>query len=603
MKKIFLLLLLNLSFIIVAQEYCDSTWGNETDDWITNVTFNDINNTTGQESGFLSYGDYTYLSTDVAYYETHTISVSFFSSSQYTQCVAVWIDWNQDYDFDDAGETYQLDCGIDATFETDIHIPYNAVPGLTRLRVSEKWSGFPDPCNIFNSNYGETEDYTINVIDQIAYGNLMGEVTQLENGNPIANAVIMAGQYSATTDENGFYEIENMHIGFYHVNCGAIGFQTESQQNVEIVDSEIEIVDFELEPYIYLPPPENPNVEILAQDALFTWEVPIGIEAQLNENFEEFFFPVLWQNIDNDGDGNYWFLYNNNPHESFQSIASASWWDGESLTPDNWLISHAVEISENSELHYWVAANDESLCEEHYNLKLSTTNTELNSFTETLFSETMEDAEWHERIIGLSEYEGETIYLAWQHTDSSGMHVIKIDDILIYEPNESRPYLYGYNVYLDDLENDPVAYTEDLFHLFESSELEDNMEYTAGVSAVYDLGESNIITYDFLYSVNSNEEAVVEQKNKLFQNQPNPFNPSTTIRFTAENNEECSEIIIYNLKGRKVKKLQISNLKDGNFEAVWNGTNMNNQPVSSGLYFYQLKTNGFSQIKKMILLK
>ena len=87
-------------------------------------------------------------------------------------------------------------------------------------------------------------------------------------------------------------------------------------------------------------------------------------------------------------------------------------------------------------------------------------------------------------------------------------------------------------------------------------------------------------------------------------NYPNPFNPSTTISFelnteTAEN----TELVIYNLKGQKVKvfsNLQITNSL--NQQIVWNGTDQSGHPVSSGIYFYKLNVEN-SPTGKMLLLK
>ncbi|MCD4819169.1 MAG: T9SS type A sorting domain-containing protein [Candidatus Cloacimonetes bacterium] len=86
------------------------------------------------------------------------------------------------------------------------------------------------------------------------------------------------------------------------------------------------------------------------------------------------------------------------------------------------------------------------------------------------------------------------------------------------------------------------------------------------------------------------------------ENHPNPFNPTTTISFslTTENTEDA-ELVIYNLKGQKVRIYSILN---NQFSISWDGTDENNQPVSSGLYFYQLKVGkDFSETKRMLLLK
>ena len=98
---------------------------------------------------------------------------------------------------------------------------------------------------------------------------------------------------------------------------------------------------------------------------------------------------------------------------------------------------------------------------------------------------------------------------------------------------------------------------------------------------------------------------------KLIGNFPNPFNTTTTISFylTAED----AKIAIYNIKGQKVKVLDCPDYIGNNEQAaeslsqysvVWDGTDENNQPVSSGVYFYRLKVgNNLSGTKKMLLLK
>ncbi len=88
---------------------------------------------------------------------------------------------------------------------------------------------------------------------------------------------------------------------------------------------------------------------------------------------------------------------------------------------------------------------------------------------------------------------------------------------------------------------------------------------------------------------------------RLLRNYPNPFNPSTTIYYETTNLHENTRIEIYNLIGQKVK--QFSDIR-GQTSVVWDGTDNNNKPVSSGIYFYKLKAGkGFSEIKRMLLLK
>ena len=83
----------------------------------------------------------------------------------------------------------------------------------------------------------------------------------------------------------------------------------------------------------------------------------------------------------------------------------------------------------------------------------------------------------------------------------------------------------------------------------------------------------------------------------LEQNYPNPFNPATTIKYGVPQDANV-RIVIYDLLGREVAVLVDGLVKAGNYEAVFNATNL-----SSGIYFYRLQSDNFTQIKKMLLLK
>ncbi|UCG51501.1 MAG: T9SS type A sorting domain-containing protein [Candidatus Latescibacterota bacterium] len=92
--------------------------------------------------------------------------------------------------------------------------------------------------------------------------------------------------------------------------------------------------------------------------------------------------------------------------------------------------------------------------------------------------------------------------------------------------------------------------------------------------------------------------------NYLDNNYPNPFNPVTTIRYGIEERGHVT-LKIYNVAGQLVKTLvdeEQTPRADG-FKPTWDGTNNTGEPVSSGVYFYRLTTKGFSQTKKMVLLK
>lgn len=93
-------------------------------------------------------------------------------------------------------------------------------------------------------------------------------------------------------------------------------------------------------------------------------------------------------------------------------------------------------------------------------------------------------------------------------------------------------------------------------------------------------------------------------KNRVYlkQNYPNPFNPNTQISFDIPDTDHVS-LNIYNVKGQKVKTLVNQMINKGNHRVNWDGTDDNNNPVSSGIYFYRLQYQSTNQMKKMIMVK
>ncbi|MBN2172894.1 MAG: PKD domain-containing protein [Bacteroidales bacterium] len=149
--------------------YCTSTSSNATEEWISNVTFNTINNTTG---GVTGYVDYTSISTNVTPGSNYTLYVTCDQQDSWTEHIWAFIDWNQNCELDDSGEIYDLgQVSGPATLSLNITVPTNAASGPTRMRTSLKYNGDPTACETFT--YGQVEDYTINV--------------QSTGGTPVAN--------------------------------------------------------------------------------------------------------------------------------------------------------------------------------------------------------------------------------------------------------------------------------------------------------------------------------------------------------------------------------------------------------------------------------
>jgi len=117
----------------------------------------------------------------------------------------------------------------------------------------------------------------------------------------------------------------------------------------------------------------------------------------------------------------------------------------------------------------------------------------------------------------------------------------------------------------------------------------------------YRANPQNTAYNSYQSNAEDDQTQVVLQKT-LWQNYPNPFNPSTTIRFDIDKSEHVA-LSVYNIRGQLVTTLVNNVLPSGAHSVVWNGLDDSGNNVSSGIYFYRLVTNDFSQTKKMILMK
>ncbi len=97
------------------------------------------------------------------------------------------------------------------------------------------------------------------------------------------------------------------------------------------------------------------------------------------------------------------------------------------------------------------------------------------------------------------------------------------------------------------------------------------------------------------------ETGDIPESAQLFQNYPNPFNPVTTIAFHIAEQAQ-TRLIVYNTLGQAVRGLVDEPLSPGEYQVSWDGRNDFGQHLPSGIYFYELQTRNFSQIRKMILL-
>lgn len=161
----------------VPPTYCTSQGTNVSYEYINSVALGTINNTSQSDNG---YGDYTSLSTNLTAGGSASITITpgFPRGSSYTESYKVWIDFNRDGDFTDAGEEVFSQSSSSAV-SGSISIPAGAVSGTTRMRVSMRYNTAPASCG--NFTYGEVEDYSVNITG--------GSGVSINNGNQASPSV------------------------------------------------------------------------------------------------------------------------------------------------------------------------------------------------------------------------------------------------------------------------------------------------------------------------------------------------------------------------------------------------------------------------------
>lgn len=123
-----------------------------------------------------------------------------------------------------------------------------------------------------------------------------------------------------------------------------------------------------------------------------------------------------------------------------------------------------------------------------------------------------------------------------------------------------------------------------------------------------DIDEVRIVTeavdgFDIVTSAEEpGENVLIPVKYNLYQNYPNPFNPVTNIRFDVPFDGLMS-LRIYSILGQVVRTLADGFTEKGRHTVTWDGKNESGIVLPSGVYFYELRAEGFVEIKKMVFLK
>jgi hypothetical protein len=148
--------------------------------------------------------------------------------------------------------------------------------------------------------------------------------------------------------------------------------------------------------------------------------------------------------FDEDGDGNQWNVYDSGTDEG-DAIYSASYdSDTGTLTPDNWLISSAIDLSQATSavtLEWKVYAVDQDNPAENYTVYVGTTGTVAAlSATTPVFNETLTTSDGYMiRYVNLAAFAGQTVYVAFRHHGVSSEYMMNIDDVAVTETPSCPP--------------------------------------------------------------------------------------------------------------------------------------------------------------------
>lgn len=108
--------------------------------------------------------------------------------------------------------------------------------------------------------------------------------------------------------------------------------------------------------------------------------------------------------------------------------------------------------------------------------------------------------------------------------------------------------------------------------------------------------------YKLNYPVSNNDSEQILANDYQLTNYPNPFNPQTTISFVLEKTESV-KLEVFNIKGQRVKTILNRSLNPGKHNYIWEGTDNQDNNVSSGVYLFRLEAGRESQIKQCVLIK
>ena len=183
------------------QPYCETTPCNTDFEWIERVVFNDMDNYSGPNDGYMHFPDF---STDLVPGENYSVTLeSGFSNDYFNERFYIWIDFNQDGYFDESENVLTELSQNGESINEMISIPQNALTGSTRMRVSMKYlDPVSDACE--SGFFGEIEEYCVNIYEASDIGCMAPEAIYFQpvdsfsvflNWESVGNAIAYKMRY------------------------------------------------------------------------------------------------------------------------------------------------------------------------------------------------------------------------------------------------------------------------------------------------------------------------------------------------------------------------------------------------------------------------
>ncbi len=203
-------------------------------------------------------------------------------------------------------------------------------------------------------------------------------------------------------------------------------------------------------------------------------------------------------------------------------------------------------------------------------------------------------AEWVKETLNFNQYSGDSISISFHSNDNGNWASgVALDDIQI----KATP------LWISSSSSGTIQHEEiETFEFSVSTQELSYGEYNANI-IVEDVYQSLFDTLEVTLTLNlSLDEDLIPHEFILYNNYPNPFNPSTDIKFSLPNTERV-QLIVYDLLGNLVKEMVNEKLSPGEYKYKWSGVNQSGSLVSAGMYLYRIQAGEHRATKKMVLLK